>query len=139
MKTKYFLVFLVLLLSQICNKALAQKCLMFRYDADGNRIERYAHNNCIDNKGVMEEEDNKEIDDVEVYPNPTEGIFKIIMPESTSYERSYCRIYDVNGIQRIETTLTDVTYVDIGNMPSGTYLLKIIRGDETFSKIIVKH
>lgn len=140
MKTKYFLVFLVLLLSQISgNYANAQKCLSFDYDADGNRIKRYVHNNCVEMKDNIEIDDNEEITEISVYPNPTEGILKIIMPENFTHEKSFCHIYDLNGVLIMEMCVTDETIIDIGNMPSGIYLMKIISGDETFSKIILKH
>jgi hypothetical protein len=139
MKTKYFLVFLALLLSQISNYAIAQKCLLFDYDADGNRISRNVTNNCLEMKDYLEVEENEIVADVSVYPNPTNGRFKIIMPESIIDGYSCCFIYDINGVLIIEKTMAAETDVDIGNMPNGVYLLKIINGEETFSKIIVKH
>lgn len=139
MRTKYFLVFLVLLLSQISAKAIAQKCLVFNYDQDGNRISRFVQNNCLETKDVLKVEENEEVTDILVYPNPNCGNFKIIMPENAYHEHAYYRIYDLNGTVVIENNLIDETDVDIMNWPSGVYLLQIISGEETFSKIIVKH
>lgn len=139
MKTKYFLVFLVLLLSQISHEAFAQKCLLFDYDADGNRISRNVNDNCYETKDYLEVEKNQLVMDLSVYPNPTDGSFKIIMPESIRSEHSSYLIYDLNGVLLVEQVLADETDVDIGNMPNGVYLLKIINGEETFSKIIVKY
>ena len=140
MKTKYFLVFLVLLLSQVMNNnAYAQKCVSFKYDGDGNRIKRYVQNNCIEIKGDMEVEENDDVPDIAVYPNPTSGNIKIIMPNNAGDEQSFCRVYDVNGVLIFEKYLANETDVDIGDMPSGIYLLQIISGVEKHSKIIVKH
>ena len=139
MKTKYFLIFLVLLLSQNSHSAIAQKCLSFNYDEDGNRISRNVINNCLEMKEYMDMEENQEVTDVSVYPNPTDGSFKIVMPQGISNEHSSYLIYDLNGVLIVEKKLADETDVDIGNMSNGIYLLKIISGEETFSKIIVKH
>lgn len=140
MKTKYFLVFLVLLLSQFSsNCAYAQHCLSFNYDADGNRIKRSVMTNCYELKDAMEVQENEVVTDVYVYPNPTDGGFKIIMPADIVNEYSHYYIYDLNGVMITENVLSDETDVDIGDMPNGVFLMKIICGDETFSKIIVKH
>lgn len=139
MKTKYYLVFLVLLLSQISHNAIAQRCLSFKYDADGNRVSRNVIYNCSETKDTMEVEENQDVTDIAIYPNPTAGSFKIIMPEGVKNESSYYLLYDLNGVLIIEKNLEDETGVDIGNMPNGVYLLKIVNGTETFSRIIVKH
>lgn len=139
MKTKYYLIFLVLLLSQFSHSAIAQKCISFDYDADGNRISRNVIFNCLEMKDYMEVEETVEIADMSVYPNPTDGGFKIIMPESMLNEYSYCHIYDLNGVLIVEKKLSDETEVNIGNMPNGIYLLKVINGEDVFSKIIVKY
>lgn len=139
MKTKYFIVFLVLLLSQLSNNAIAQRCLSFNYDADGNRINKEVLSNCYEFKEYLDMDENQEVTAVSVYPNPTDGSFKIIMPESIVGDNACCLIYDIDGILVIEKNLSCETDVDIGNMPSGVYLLKIINDIETFSKIIVKN
>lgn len=111
---------------------------MFDYDADGNRISRNVSDNCLEMKDYLEVEENQMVADVSVYPNPTDGSFRIIMPESIRNEHASYLIYDLSGVLLVEQALTDETDVDIGNMPNGVYLLKIINGEETFSKIIVK-
>lgn len=139
MKTKYFLIFLVLLLSQISHSAVAQKCLAFNYDADGNRVSRNVINNCLEMKDYLEAEENQEVADIIIYPNPTYGSFKIVMPQTVRYEYSYYLLYDLNGVLIVEKNLAEETEVNIDNMPNGIYLLKIINGEETLSRIIVKH
>ena len=132
MKTKYFLVFPVLLLPLLSNSARAQKCLSFNYDADGNRVSRNMINNCLEVKDYLEVEENGEVTDVLVYPNPTDGSFKIIMPEDIAGKKAYCFIYDLNGVLILEKNMADETDVDLGNLSNGVYLLKIINGEETF-------
>lgn len=140
MKTKYFLVFLALLLSQISNTSVvAQSCLLFNYDADGNRINRFVSDNCLEMKDYLEVIENTEVSDVEIYPNPSNGLFKIVVPESINKDYAHCYIYNMNGILIIEKSLVDESDVDIMNMPSGVYILKMICSDQMFYKIIVKH
>lgn len=140
MKTKYFLVFLALLLSQISmNYAVAQKCLLFKYDASGNRVNKNVINNCLEMKNIMEVVENHEVADVMVYPNPTEGKFKIITPENIINDHSCYILYDINGVLIKEGLLAYETGVEICDMPPGIYLLKIISGDDTFSKIVLKN
>ena len=140
MKTKYYLVFLALLLSQILtNKVVAQSCLLFNYDADGNRINRLVSDNCLEMKGNMEAIENVEVSDIEVYPNPTDGVVRIVLPEGISKDYACWSIYNMNGILIIEKRLANESDVDIGNVPSGVYLMKIICSDQMFYKIIVKH
>lgn len=141
MKTKYFLIFLVLLLSQISgNMAVAQRCLTFDYDANGNRVHRAVTNNCHEARDIEEVQENGEMEEITVYPNPTEGNFRIGLPYKDVLTHAYYILYDMTGMQIIEGRLNvDETEVDIGNMLDGVYLLKIILGEELFYKIIVKH
>lgn len=140
MKTKYYLVFLVLLLSLFTNNCLfAQRCLSFNYDADGNRIKRSVMTNCYEIKDFEEVQENEYVTDISVYPNPTDGSFKIKLTEDVFNENSHCLIYDLNGVLKTESFLSEETDIDIGDMPDGVYLLRIVCGDETFSKIILKH
>lgn len=141
MKTKYYLIFLALLLSfSFNNKALAQKCLAFKYDADGNRINRVMKLACLEIRdGEEEQETETPYDEVKVYPNPTNGSFRVIMPESVRQETSFYDLYDVNGLLVNRSTIEDVeTVIDIGNCPTGVYLLRIRNGDDVISEIVLK-
>ena len=136
MKTKYFLIFLALLLSvMFYNAAQAQCCLVMGYDAAGNRISRQVTTNCIEKRDAVEVQEVETDDGVKVYPNPNHGVFKVIVnniKESASYE-----LYDVNGVMLLSGNLhNDETEIDIGTT-AGTYLLKISNGDDVISKIIV--
>lgn len=121
------------------NKAYAQKCLVLDYDADGNRVYRYVVDNCLESKDVAEVRETEITDETGVFPNPNSGCFKIIVPVDKWDNNSYYELYDVNGVRIATDNLCDkVTDVDIGNMPAGIYLLKIIIGDDELSKIILK-
>ncbi len=137
MKTKYFLIFLALLLSAIIhNAAEAQSCLVMKYDADGNRISRRVTTNCNDQRDVVEVQEVETAGDVKVYPNPNHGTFKVIMT-SFNKESACYELYDVNGVMLLSEKLhNDMTEIDIGTT-AGIYLLKIRDGDNVTSKIIV--
>lgn len=140
MKTKYYLIFLAFLMSCVSNKTLAQRCLAFKYDADGNRISRMVKQGCLE---IRDNEEEQEVDtadeEVEVYPNPTNGSFKVFMPESIKRENSYFELYDINGLLVFCGNIYDVeTDIDIGCYPAGVYLLRIRNGDDVVSEIVLK-
>ena len=142
METKYYLIFLALLLSLVFNsKAVAQRCLVFRYDADGNRINRTVTTNCQGMRETEEKQETIALDDgFKVYPNPTSGSFKVIMPESIRHENTCYELFDINGAVISSGDIYEYeTDIDVGDNPSGVYLLKITNGDDVISKIILKH
>ena len=141
MKTKYYLIFLALLLSfGFNNKAFSQKCLLMRYDVDGNRISRTVTSNCMSIRDVAEVQENTDTaDDVNVYPNPNNGSFKVSISESLKKETAYCKLYDINGVLLLENTLNDnETEVYIGKYPAGVYLLKVCNGENVILKTVLK-
>lgn len=141
MKTKYFLIFLVLLLSSVFgNKAIAQRCLVFRYDDDGNRIKRTVNNYCYDIKDMEVVQEVFDYDDVEVYPNPTYESFRIFMPDGKRCTGANYELFDMSGVMLLQNQLYgDETEVDIHRMAAGVYLLKIINGDDVLTKMILKY
>lgn len=141
MKTKYFLIFLVLLLSQVFgNMAAAQHCLVFSYDANGNRVQRIMTDNCNSIRDYDEVQETNGIDEMTVYPNPTEGNLRICFPTEMRKTYANYKIYDLNGVMLCESTInSDEMDVDLGAFPSGIYLLRIISGEDMYSRIIVKH
>lgn len=140
MKTKYFLMFLVLLLSVAYSyEAVAQRCLVFGYDAVGNRVHRTVRNDCLEMRDVAEVQEVIVDKEMKVYPNPTERCFKIVMPDGVKHEQSYYKLYDMNGVLLLDDKLHGKeTEIDVGNYPSGVYLLKIVSGEDLISKIILK-
>lgn len=140
MKTKYFLVFLALLLSSVFeNEVCAQRCLVFKYDNDGNRVKRFVDYNCFETKN---REDVQEIvidEEIEVYPNPTDGCINIKLGGLLMEDEACCELYDINGLLIIEKSLVkQETELDIGDLPTGVYLLKVFQGNDVISKIILK-
>lgn len=140
MKTKYFLVFLALLLSPVFNnKVYSQRCLVFRYDNDGNRVKRFVDNHCDEIKTREEVQEVVVNEAVAVYPNPTDSQIMVVLEEESMHGLANCKLYDINGVLIIEQNLfKKETEVDIGNVPVGVYLLKVFAGNDEFAKIIVK-
>lgn len=141
MKTKYYLIFLALLLSfGFSSNAIAQRCLTFKYDADGNRVGRAMKTNCMEVRGEAEALESGEAwGEMRVYPNPNNGSFKVIMPESIKHDNACYELYDVNGLMIANGVICDIeTDIDIGNHSAGVYLLRIVNGDDVISEIILK-
>lgn len=139
MKTKCFIMLLMLLFShQLICVTCAQTCLVYGYDADGNRVSRVIEPNCV---GIRDYDEVNENDDVlfGVFPNPNNGSFKIVMPEPDIDSESHCEIYDINGMLILEEKLCDiVTDIDIGDHPAGIYLVKIVNAVNVCTRIILK-
>ena len=141
METKYYLIFLALLLSFVFNnKAFAQRCLLYSYDASGNRISRSVTINCNGSRKLVEDQGNTVSDkEVRVYPNPTDGSFKVLIPADIKNENSSYELYDINGVLISAGEIFEFeTYIDVGDHPAGVYLLKITNGDDIISKIVLK-
>ena len=139
MKTKYFLIFLAMLLSVVSlDKVQAQSCLVMEYDADGNRISRQVTTNCIEKRVIAEVQEIETYEDVSVYPNPNNGKFTVIVQDYIKQGAAYYEIYDVHGMMLLSGKLHEnETEVDVGTVSAGVYLLRIKSGDDVISKIIV--
>lgn len=139
MKTKYFLIFLALLLSVACPTVVqAQSCLVMEYDADGNRISRQVTTNCIEKREIAEVQEVEIYEDVSVYPNPNNGKFTVIVQDCIKQGAAYYELYDVHGMMLFSGKLHEnETEVDVGTVSAGVYLLRIKNGDNVISKIIV--
>ena len=149
MERKYMVIFLVGLLCLIGSDDLsAQYCISLRYDNNGNRM-NFAVANCaaeqrdgneenIETEEISEQENDDE-NDLIVYPNPNKGIFNIeLCDEVDEKYEAILQIYDNRGVMLSECEFIRSVSVDIGNNPAGLYLLRIIRGEEMYNRIVVK-
>ncbi len=69
---------------------------------------------------------------IEVYPNPSSGVFHIVKPEEL--EEGDLRVMDQNGREIYQTKMGGLpqnTQIDISSFPSGMYLLEIFPEDNT--------
>ncbi|MBO7460063.1 MAG: T9SS type A sorting domain-containing protein [Bacteroidales bacterium] len=108
------------------------------YDADGNRISRQVTTNCIEKREIAEVQETETYEDVDVYPNPNNGMFIIIMQDCVKQEAACYELFDVNGMMLLSGKLHEnETEVDVGTVPVGVYLLRIKNGENVISKVIV--
>lgn len=98
-------------------------------DFGSGRIDALAAVNAVGDDGV-EEIDNEE---VVIYPNPVDDIVMIETHGRASLQNVI--IYDVNGRKVLSTSESQI---DISNLPSGVYLMKIESSDGIFYKKIIK-
>ncbi|MCR5036808.1 MAG: S8 family peptidase [Bacteroidales bacterium] len=98
-------------------------------DFGSGRIDALAAVNAVGDDGV-EEIDNEE---VVIYPNPVNDIVMIETHGRASLQNVI--IYDVNGRKVLSTSESQI---DISNLPSGVYLMKIESSDGIFYKKIIK-
>ena len=74
--------------------------------------------------------------DLSIYPNPTNDIINIKL---NSYENISATIYDINGRLMLEQKLSSVvSTINISNLNTGVYLLKINTENKTVTKRILK-
>lgn len=135
----------MLLLCLVCSvKCYSQQCLYFKYDKSGNRIESY-EGNCgseykyqtrelANNEEISESEEQQELS---VYPNPNNGIFRIMINNDDDLSAVY-QIYDNKGVLVKTDNYVGNQEIDISNNPAGVYLLRIIKGESVCSKVVVK-
>ena len=142
MKWKYNMIFLFMLFSLFSSEKLAaQYCLDFKYDKSGNRTEVYAHNCGFEFKEqiremVDEEISEKNLSDILVYPNPTNGCFVVNIGDET--DAVLYQIYNAQGhlLQKGECLMNQK--IDITNNPAGVYLLRIIKRECVYGCVVVK-
>lgn len=136
---------MIFLLLSLClvraERVYSQNCVTMRYDEDGNRISMLVHQcgseyKSQDQRIIADEEisinGNQEL---YVYPNPNEGLFDISVDDEESI---VIQIYNVNGVMVKNECLSEDKKMDITDNPAGVYLLRIIKGDDVCSRIVVK-
>lgn len=137
------MIFLLLSLCLVSSeKMYSQNCMTMRYDENGNRISMFVHQCGSEYKSqgqrnIVDEEisinGNKGLS---VYPNPNEGMFEISVDDDD--DLVIIQIYNVNGVMVKNEYLSEDKKVDITDNPAGIYLLRIIKGDDVCSRIVVK-
>ena len=139
MNAKYFMIFLGLFFCVfVCNDAMAQKCIKFRYDASGNRVWRHVANNCYEVREVSEVSEIAE-SEIKIFPNPANEQIQIILPSDLNLDYSFYELFNLNGVKIKEGRVeSHETVINIKDEDSGVYLLKVYYGEEMQSKIILK-
>ena len=120
----------------------------FSYDESGNRERRIyvgtaLKNATLENALAFNEEDpiveNTGLGLVKIYPNPTKGNLIVEIPEMEIMEIRVL-VFNLQGKQLIYKDVMPNTrlQLDLSNLPSGMYLMKIISGDESLDWKIIK-
>ena len=69
--------------------------------------------------------------DVYIYPNPTSGLINI----KTNFKTDAVYVYDIHGALMIQSKTKSI---DFSEMPAGYYFVKIVNGDNTIVKRVLK-
>ncbi|MCW3072234.1 MAG: repeat-containing protein [Bacteroidetes bacterium] len=83
----------------------------------------------------QEEEEEMQEEDVTIYPNPSTGVFKI---ETEEDEKAMIYVYNMKG-EKVKSFVHrgTISSMDLGGMPKGIYMVKIITEDKSISKKII--
>jgi len=74
-----------------------------------------------------------------VYPNPTNGIFNVVLPKLTANAR--IEVYNTTGVLvHNQTAVNGINTIDLTNRVAGIYILKVLSNNKTIAslKIIKK-
>lgn len=143
MERKYLMIFLVMLLYLIpANDLSAQYCLSLKYDNNGNRISMSVKN-CLQEFRSEETEDeisdyDEKIEELLVYPNPSAGIFDVELDGDNADDEVVFQLFDNKGVLIKNGGFVKRMSFDICNNPAGIYLLRVIKGENVYSRIVVK-
>ena len=66
-----------------------------------------------------------------IHPNPFSNLINVSITDATTIKRFEMRIYNVLGVQVLNTTITnDVTSIETGNLSSGVYFYYLISNEK---------
>lgn len=76
--------------------------------------------------------------EINVYPNPSFGIFHISIPDNLEYSDVHIYVYDLNGrdVLRLNNHRSSNIKVDLNDFQAGYYLLKLVTGRKTYSRMV---
>ena len=93
--------------------------------------------NCSGAK-ISENDEVKEIISISFYPNPTDGILNLEINKSEVNSINYM-ILDMNGRLVKEASLDSERIIDMSQLPSATYFIRVIVEGQEFVKQIIKN
>ena len=73
---------------------------------------------------------------ISIYPNPSTGIFNILIEDLRSNGR--LEIYQANGQLILNRRITASNEVDLSSLPEGVYFFKMVTNNGVFSKRVLK-
>jgi len=90
--------------------------------------------------GSLSTDKNEFANSIEAYPNPSNGILNVKLPEITSNEANFT-MFDLLGRTVMKNTAKNgglTTQLDIATLPSGVYLLQVEVGGKIATKKVIK-
>ena len=148
MRWKYVMIFLMGLLCLVSsNEVFSQHCFKISYDKNGNRVsfiakecDKYERGSADveETLDVLGENPDDEMEDLFVYPNPSNGRFQIELKGAECDDLVEVYVYNNKGILITSQKFVETMCVDISDYPAGVYLLRIIRDKGERSEIVVK-
>ncbi|MDR2836798.1 MAG: T9SS type A sorting domain-containing protein, partial [Bacteroidales bacterium] len=85
---------------------------------------------CTPSKSTQQNEDSDFVEEIEIYPNPTTGIFTI-----SNIENATITVF--NSLMKeilVKQNADNFTEIDLSNSPTGIYFVRIIDGEEVVLK-----
>lgn len=155
MKKKYYFLavaFFLLLIGSFNSYGISDTTFVFSYDESGNRTDRVIEIDLTKSAEItasssLTEEDTNEEQlievelanlDIRIYPNPTQGVLKVEIPEIGDINPTLT-VFNMQGKQLINKTISNqVSTINLSNQPSGMYLMKLINGQESLEWKIIK-
>ena len=76
------------------------------------------------------------VSQIKIYPNPTNGLFTIELENSNA--GSLIEVYDVMGKKVVtKAILANKMAIDLTHFPKGIYMVRVVNGNNTFTKKVV--
>lgn len=120
----------------------ADNTVQYSYDAAGNRTS--LHPFVLRNGNGSEDDTNParhdlKLHSITLYPNPTEGQFKIEITGTDTFDEASIVIYNISGTLIYSNTDPGaVNDIDLSSYPDGMYLLRIRVDGETSNWKVIK-
>lgn len=103
------------------------------YDNLGNRTQLNINTLSVDEEAL------KNV--IVLYPNPSEDILNIKIPDNIDSKNASIQLYDINGrlvTQNVPSIIDNKISVEINTLSNGVYLIHLISGNQKWSKLFIK-
>ena len=114
----------------------------FGYDAAGNRTSRFIirlKNNAVNDTTRLADEDLLNGMKIIIKPNPTSGVFNVLIPKTDKEQVIKIYLHDVSGKVLFKNeNCANNTLIDISTRENGMYVLSVIVNNEKRTWKIIK-
>jgi hypothetical protein len=141
MKTKQIIITLIIILTGYIG--LQAQEIHYDYDEAGNRIERKyvilkSASAGIVLDSVMIEETFEELK-IQIYPNPTKGVLRIVINGEVDFDNSAISLYTTTGALLYQKEpASQSNEIDLQNESPGMYFLKMLLDGKVRSWTVIK-